>query len=209
MHKIISSGSHGNAVLYNNSILVDIGVSYKLIEPYKNDIQIVLLTHEHQDHINYNTIEKLLFERPSLRIGCDEYMADLLTRKIWLRQIDVYKIGCFYDYGIFKIQPIKLYHDVPNVGYKIHIDEYKIIHATDTAHLNGIEAKDYDLFAIEHNYNEETIHERIEQKEANGEFAYQKGSVNSHLSEQQAKEFIFKNRKPESKVIRLHESKSS
>lgn len=207
MHKIISSGSHGNAVLYNNSILVDCGVSFKDLKPYLNQIQIVLLTHEHGDHFYLSTILKMRQERPSIRIACGKWMADLLYPI--KRNIDVLEIGKWYDYGVFKISPVKLFHDVPNCGYRIHIDEYKIIHATDTAHLNGIEAKDYDLYSIEHNYNEETIHERIEQKEANGEFAYQKGSVNSHLSEQQAKEFIFKNRKPESKVIRLHESKSS
>lgn len=123
------------------------------------------------------------------------------------RNVDYYEFGAWYDYGRFKIATGKLYHDVPNHFYRIEKDGYKIFHATDTAHIQGITAKDYDLYAIEHNYNEETIDDIIREKEERGEYAYNHRSINSHLSEQQAKEFIFKNRKETSEVLRLHESK--
>jgi hypothetical protein len=42
-----------------------------------------------------------------------------------------------------------------------------------------------------------------------GEFAYEINSINSHLSHQQAKDFIFANKKESSKVVRLHESKNN
>ena len=38
---IISSGSNGNCVVLFDSILVDIGVPYKLIKPYTMQIKIV------------------------------------------------------------------------------------------------------------------------------------------------------------------------
>ena len=40
--------------------------------------------------------------------------------------------------------PIKLYHDVPNCGYRIFINDKKIIYMTDTKTLEGITAKNYD-----------------------------------------------------------------
>lgn len=205
MYQVVSSGSTGNCVIYHGGIAVDMGVPYKVIQPYKNALQIVLLTHIHGDHLNISTVKKLAFERPTLRFACGEFLSEQL---LGIKNIDVLEAGKVYDYGHFKVSPIKLYHDVPNFGYRIFKDETKIIHATDTAHLEGITAKDYDLYCIESNYDEDTIHQSIERKKANGEFAYQVGAINTHLSEQQARNFIFKNRAPHSKVVRLHESKN-
>lgn len=203
MYKVIKTGSKGNSILYHNSIMVDIGVSYSLIKPYLYDIDIVLLSHHHNDHVNISTLRRLQLERPTLRIGCCEFMLKYIED---LKNIDVFEIGIFYDYGTFKISPIKLYHDVPNCGYRIITENYKIIHATDTAHLNGIFAKGYDLFALEHNYDEDTIDDIIEAKQASGDFAYEKGAINSHLSEQQANDFIYKNKGTKYEVLRLHQS---
>lgn len=204
MYKLIASGSAANAIIYHETILVDCGTAYAEIEPYINQIQIVLLTHKHGDHFRLSTISKILSERPSIRIGCCEWMTDLVSK--FSRNIDIYEIGKVYSYGSFSVSPIKLYHDVPNCGYRIFKGEHKIIHATDTEHLDGITAKGYDLYAIEHNYDEDTVFENIARIEANGGFAHQRGSINSHLSEQQAREFISNNRNTESKILRLHES---
>ena len=203
MYKIIASSSKGNSVLYHQSILVDIGVSFALIKPFLYDIQIVLLTHEHKDHINIETLKRLQFERPTLRIGCGEFMLKYLDG---LKNIDILEACNKYDYSNFVVIPVKLYHDAPNFGYRILKEDYKIIHATDTAHLNGIEAKNYNLYALEHNYDEETIDDIIESKKENGQYSYEKAAINSHLSEQQAKDFIYKNKGENYKILRLHES---
>jgi len=52
MYNVLSSGSKGNCVIYLDSIAVDMGLPYKSIEPYKNYLQIVLLSHIHGDHLN-------------------------------------------------------------------------------------------------------------------------------------------------------------
>lgn len=205
MYNILSTGSKGNCIIYHNTIAVDMGVSYSMIKDYQNNLQVVLLTHSHSDHFNLSTIKKLAFERPTLRFACGEFLADFLKD---IKNVDVLEYSKMYDYGFFKISPIKLYHDVPNFGYRIFKDGTKIIHATDTAHLDGITAKDYDLYAIESNYNEDTVFENIKRMQSKGEYAYQIGSVKTHLSEQQARDFIFKNRGEKSRVLRLHESSS-
>lgn len=201
---VISSGSHGNAVLYHEKILVDIGVNYKKIEPFKKTIQLVALTHGHcSDHLHIKTLKRLQFERPSLRICCGEFMLQYLDG---LRNIDIIELGNVYDYRDFSISAVKLYHDLPCYGYRIFKENHKTIHITDTSHVIGISALNYDLIAIEHNYNDETIYDSIARIEAKGGYAYQKGAINSHLSEQQARDFIFKNASPNSQIIRLHES---
>ena len=203
MYQVLSSGSKGNCIVYHNSIAVDMGVAYQMIKPHQSQLQIVLLTHVHGDHLNMATIKKLAFERPTLRFACGEFLTEYLQG---IKNVDVLESGKVYDYGQFKVSPITLYHDVKNFGYRIFKDEHKTIHVTDTSHLEGITAKNYDLYAIESNYNEDTIFESIARKQAKGEFAYQSGVINSHLSEQQARDFIFKNKGENSKVLRLHES---
>lgn len=204
-YRVISSGSNGNAVIYHDIIMVDCGVPYSNLKPFVKNIQLVLLTHEHSDHINIKTLRKLQKERPTLRIGCCSWMQDLI---VGLNNIDVYEVGSVYEYGFFGVSPIKLYHDVTNCGYRITTNNYKIIHATDTSTLDGIEAKAYDLYAIESNYDEETINDLIAEKEAKGEFVYQKYAKNAHLSEQQVNDFYYNNKKESSILLRLHESKN-
>lgn len=205
MYQIIASGSTGNAILYHGSILVDIGVPWALIKPFVRDIQLVLLTHSHNDHINAQTLKKLVYERPTLRVGCGKWMQEYVG---CVKNVDYYEVGQIYSYGSFSISPVKLYHDVPNFGYRIFKDGTSIFHATDTCHLEGISATGYDLYAIESNYDEETIQDTINRLESEGKFAHQRGAINSHLSEQQARDFIFKNKGPHSQTLRLHETKS-
>ena len=204
MYKILSSGSKGNAIIYFGTILLDCGVPFSLIEPYKKDLQIVLLSHEHGDHLNFATIEKLSYERPGLRFGCGDFLAEKLNG---IKNIDVYEVGKIYDYGNFKISPVKLYHDCENFGYRIFINGKKVFHATDTFTLEGIEAKNYDLYSIEANYDEENVWEVIKEKQMKGEYAHQIGAINSHLSIQQAQNFVLKNAGDKYEFITLHQSK--
>ena len=204
-YKIISSNSHGNAVIYHDSILVDCGVSFtKLKNDYMN-LKIVLLTHKHMDHFNTDTIVKLALHKPTLRWACGEFLAERLS-ELGVKNIDVLEVGKLYDYKEFQISPIILYHDVPNFGYRIFKNGHKIIHATDTNTLEGISAKGYDLYAIEHNHDIHQIEIDIREKQERGVFAYELGSRNSHLSFQQAEEFIRNNAQVNYEVIKLHMS---
>lgn len=204
--KVISSGSEGNAVIYNNAIMVDCGVSLKALQEVKRSLKIVLLTHKHSDHLKLRTLQRLQAERPTLRVACGNFLLEELP---CIKNIDVLQVGKIYDYGAFKVSPVKLYHDVPNFGWRIFLPNgQKIFHATDTVHLEGISAKGYDLYAIEHNYCEEYIQEAIEEARANGEYTHAYSNINTHLSAQQARAFIDKNRKESSEVLELHKSRS-
>lgn len=204
MYKVIASGSEANAVIYHNSIMVDCGVPFSALKDNLRSLKLVLTTHMHADHFRISTIKRLAKERPTLRFGACEWMIEHMEG---IKNVDFYQIGKVYDYGLFKISPVKLYHDVENCGYRIFKDDTKIFHATDTKHLKGITAKGYDLYSIEHNYNEEVIRENIENDLSEGRYSYAIGAINSHLSEEQASDFIFKNKGPECEILRLHESK--
>lgn len=205
-YRIIATGSKGNAVVLNDYILVDCGVPFKKLKDNYRDLKIVLLTHIHSDHFNRSTIRRLARDRPTLRFGCCSWLvADLLKCGVSKRNIDVYEIGKVYDYKAFKVSPIKLYHDVPQCGYRIFADGKKAMYATDTAHLQGISAKGYDLYLLEANYEQSELQERIRAKEENGGYIYEYNIPDRHLSKEQADEFIFENMGANSKYVYLHE----
>ena len=204
-HNIISTGSHGNAVVLNNCILIDCGVPFKALKDVYKQLQLILVTHEHGDHINKTTIKRLAKERPTLRFGCCEWLVPILVEcDVPKRNIDVYEIGKIYDYKAFKVSPIKLYHNVLNCGYRLFFGEKKAIYATDTEHLQGITAKDYDLYLIEANYTDEDLQERIDAKMQTGQYCYELNVANRHLSHEQASQFLLENMGSNSQYVFLH-----
>lgn len=202
-YKIINSGSDGNGLIVEETILIDCGVTFKSLKDYYKKLRIVLLTHIHQDHFNKSTIKKLAYERPTLRFGCCKWLVkDLVDCGVNKKNIDVYKIDKIYSYKDFKIIPITLYHDVPQCGYKLKINDKKLLYATDTNKINHIIAKNYDYYFIEGNYeNEEELHKRSDNK------YYESRVKNTHLSKVEATEWLMKNMSSKSKYIFMHEHK--
>ena len=144
-----------------------------------------LCHHKGLEHLE--TIKKLAQERPTLRFACCEWLLKpLLECGVERKNIDILEIGTRYDYKLFKIVPIKLYHDVPQCGYRILFDDYKVIYMTDTKTVEGISAKNYDLYLIEGNYDEDEIEERIKEKQQDCKYVYEFRAKESHLSKQQA-----------------------
>jgi conserved hypothetical protein len=191
-YKIINSGSDGNAVVIEDEILIDCGVSFKkLADDYKS-LRLVLLTHIHTDHFNKRTISRLGQERPTLRFGCCDWLAEDLA-SCGITRADIYKTGRTYDYGAFQLEPVKLTHNVENCGYKITIGGQKLFYATDTGNLDGVEAKGYDLYMVEANYTDEEMAERIRQKEASGVYPYEYEVMQNHLSKTKCDNFIYQN----------------
>lgn len=203
-YKVINTGSDGNATVLNHKVLIDCGVTFKKLKPYIKELQLVLLTHKHQDHFNKRTIRSLAEERPKLRFGCCEWLLqELLDLGINKKRIDVYKIGEKYAYtDTLSVQPIKLYHDVPQCGYRVLIDGYKCIYCTDTNTLDGIKAQNYDFYFIEGNYeNEQELHER-----AYTDY-YENRVKSTHLSKEYATNWLLENMGTNSVYVWMHEHK--
>lgn len=202
--KVIQTGSRGNAVIYNN-VLVDCGVPFSLLKPYVEQIDFVCLTHIHKDHFNKNSLINLHFAKPSIHFLCPEWLEDRM-KSIGLNPF-VIELNEPAEFGNVIVSPFLLYHDVYNCGWRIMFDyNFRIIHATDTAHLDGIHARQYDVYAIEFNYDEEEYAQIVEEKRSKGEYCYEEGAMNSHLSFQQAQEFIDKYARNDSIIIKLHMS---
>lgn len=188
-YEIIHSGSDGNCTIVNGIIAIDCGLTYKKLKNYFNTVKIVLLTHIHHDHFNKKAIQILAENHPSLRFGCCEWLVqDLIDCGVNKKNIDIFEIGQKYDYGLFQIIAVKLYHDVPQCGYRLFMNGKKLIYATDTRTLDGIVAKNYDVYLVEGNYeNEEELHERAYNSE------YEARVKNTHLSREYTTKWLLEN----------------
>ena len=207
LYEVIQTGSDGNSILYNGNILLDCGIPYSKIKPYLKQISLVLLTHAHADHFLKSTIRRLAIERPALRFACGEWLQPLLE-DCGVKNIDVLEMNEVYDYGICKISPFSLYHDVPNCGWRIFLNNgERVFHATDTNTLEGLSAVGYDYYFIEANFDEEQILVDIAEKMALGKFAYEIGAMNSHLSFQKSQAFVDENAIGTHTFVKLHMSK--
>ena len=205
-YNIISTGSKGNAIVLNNIILLDCGVPFRDLKDVYKDLQIVLLTHTHGDHFNKATIRRLAAERPTLRFACCSWLiSDLYQCGVSVHNIDVLEIGRIYNYITFQISPVKLYHDVDNAGWRVFMNAEKAIYMTDTVTLEGITAKNYDLYLVEANYITEELEERIRSKEAAGEYVYEYRVRNVHLSKEKADEWLLENMGENSEAVYIHQ----
>lgn len=149
---MIATGSAGNAVVINGNIPIDCGVPFRSLETVKKNLKLVLLTHVRGDHFKPRTVRALRKERPALRWGCCEWMVrPLMEAGVDKRVIDVYdpELPAYMMYGPhISIRPQRLVHDAPNCGYHMiftpeHEKRERMFYATDTAALDGVEAKDY------------------------------------------------------------------
>lgn len=186
--------------------MIDCGVPYIALSKAYEKLKLVLLTHIHSDHFNARTIKKLARERPTLRFGCCEWIVSSLVEcGVNKGNVDVLEMGKWHEYNTFlKLSPVKLCHDVPNCGYKVHITGEKLFYATDTNSLNGIDAKLYDLYLIEANYEHDEINKRISAKEIAGEYAYERNVLKNHLSKAAADDFIYRNIGTNGEYVYLH-----
>lgn len=207
-YNILSTGSDGNAVIIQDIVLIDCGVSWKLIEPYAKGLKLVLISHIHVDHLKKQTIKRLAAERPSLRFGCGRFVApSLLNAGVRESNIDILDADVMYGYGLLNVIPVALSHNVPNYGFKLHFKGGKVFYATDTGNLNGISARHYDLYMLEANYGESEIQERIKQKEEAGCYVYEYSVLKNHLSLEQCNDFIYRNIGPGGEYVYLHQHK--
>ena len=212
-YEIINSGSNGNAVVVNETVLIDCGVPFKWLRNHYQKLKLVLLTHIHGDHFNKSTIRRLSQERPTLRFACCRWLVkELVELGINKSNIDVVEFKVQYNYGICEIIAFRLCHNVPNCGYKVLFPTgngyKKMIYATDTANMSGVHAKNYDLYLIEANHREDEIKQRIDDKKADGVFAYETQAIHNHLSEEKANDFIYRNVGANSVYVYLHQTRS-
>ena len=192
---------------------MDMGVPYKELKAVEKDIKLVLLTHIHSDHFNRATIRRLHERRPSVRFVCCEWLRQpLLDAGVAERVIDVVEPGEKWYYGVncgVRIRAERLFHNVPNCGYHLTFGRFKVFYATDAGTLEGVDAKDYDLYMVEANHTKADIERRFLDKQAMDAYAYEQSAAAYHLSQEQAEDWIYRNIGIHGRYVFLHQHKNT
>ena len=88
---------------------------------------------------------------------------------------------------------------------KIRMCAKSAMHSVDTGHLIGVEFPGADLYLLEANHAEAEIQARAAEKLERGEYSYEKRAAATHLSYEQAMDFLARNAGPNSKYVLLHQ----
>lgn len=165
------SGSSGNSLFVeteNTKLLVDAGVSSKKIENALQDIGIdplnidgILVTHEHSDHVQGLGTFSKKFNVP---IFVNQETLDAMPKqkeKISDNNTKIFKVTDNFEIGDLQIKPFSIPHDAANpCGFNIFKDSKKISIATDIGQMNGniIKKLEDSLFVmLESNYDPEIL----------------------------------------------------
>lgn len=210
--EVIGSSSKGNCIIVEDVLMLDCGVSYNKIKKHLSKIKLIFISHIHQDHLLPNTIKKIAYNYPTIKFltGSEFVVEKLVECGVNKKNIYILKSGKKYDLGILKVKLEELYHDTPNYALKWEINGKKCVYIIDTASVDHIKAKNYDLYLIESNYNEELLNQHIQECIDNGDnenkLYYLHRVPRVHLSDTQCNDFLIENMGSNSEYIKLHKS---
>lgn len=208
-YEILHSGSDGNCIVFNKYLAIDMGIPYKQIKPYLKELKVILLTHIHSDHFCKSTIRKIAFEKPTMKWVCGEWLVDDLVKlDVPKQNIYVVKHNKAYNFGAFTLIALETHHDVRNMSYRIDFMPITLYYATDTYKLDYYTClKHLDYYFVEENYSEKELENRIEEKEARGEYAYERRVRETHLSAEEVNSFLIEMMGSNSKFVYCHQHK--
>lgn len=219
---ILETGSSkGNSLIIDDSIMIDMGLPYKYIGQKLEEVDIILITHRHGDHINIPALRKLHKVKPwklKNALYCNRDVADKIHQSHNTKfEFDVPEEHIINDNSyikfekdghIYDIESFKCVHDVENQGFVITKDnETTLLFATDTSTIDFAPSHfKYDYIVLEGNYDEDILHDAL----VNGsDYESYRASRNlRHLSIQEYDNFVEKCGKDECVAIQLHESET-
>ncbi len=186
------SGSSGNAcyIKHNDTaLLVDAGVSGKKIEEaicaiegnVKN-IQGILVTHEHSDHINSVGI---LSRRYKIPVFATSGTFEGMSVGEYYQKVTI-KAGQDFEVGGIKIKPFSIPHDAAEpVGYNFYADRKKITVATDIGRMSEalfVSLSGSNLILLESNHDKKMLLQGVYPLSLKRRIAGERG----HLSNEEA-----------------------
>ena len=111
----------------------------------------------------------------------------------------------WYDLGLVKVKLEPLIHDTPNYALLLEHRAKKCLYVVDTASVENIEAKNYDLYLIESNYKEDILKKHLQECEDEDRI-YLERVPHTHLSYENANDFLLNNMGINSEYCYIHQS---
>lgn len=163
--KVLASGSKGNCTYIecgDVKILIDAGISYLQIKKTLDedsinikDIDMVLVTHSHNDHIKGLST---LLNKTDITLCTHSSVYEEIESKMNIPKFHL--IDSEYMLKDVEIELIPLSHDVSCYSFKITYDNKTIIYITDTGYLNKkyfSQIKNKEVYIIEANHDEKML----------------------------------------------------
>jgi phosphoribosyl 1,2-cyclic phosphodiesterase len=166
----LASGSKGNCIYVgtqNTKILIDAGISTKRIKTLLeeidvdiSDIDAILVTHEHSDHIQgLQVLTKKygipVFANSETAKGIVEHFHECPKFKI-------FSTGETFEFGDLEIHPFSIQHDTPDpVAFTIKTNDLKMGFCADLGFVTTLvksQLKDCDYIYIEANHQPSMVH---------------------------------------------------
>ena len=162
---VLSSGSKGNSTYVeteNHKILIDIGTSSLYVEKsLKNigvdpkDIDIILITHAHVDHVSGLTV---FMKKYNPLVYVSNKIINEANLIIVGNVVNVEEVNINSD---ITIKSFKLSHDVSDIkGYLIEENNKSVVYITDTGYINEKYfnlIKDKNIYVFESNHDVEML----------------------------------------------------
>ena len=212
---VLASGSKGNVSYIASSstkLLIDAGISSSLIEKNLKDLEVnpteidgILLTHIHVDHINGL---KTFVKKYHTKVYLSEKMYDEISKQINLINYEI--IDGFIKINDIEIEVIKTSHDTDDSnGYILNSNDKSIVYITDTGYINR---KNHSKLLNKTAYIMESNHD-IEML-MNGKYPYHlkqrvlgdRGHLSNKLSSEYLSNFIGEKTK---KIVLIHLSEEN
>lgn len=201
-YDIIASGSSGNCVVIEN-IMIDCGIPYTQLKDYLYDVDYLIITHIHGDHLKESTFKSIKKYFPNITTIANWQVSQRLSGEIDI----VIDQGDALEVGEYTFEAFEAIHDVVNSGYCWQVEKddetYDIIYCTDSTDYRYAPDRKYDYMFIESNYDENVINAIKKPRKKYGYDVVR--NARRHSSEQKARAFYYHHRKDkDSKFIELH-----
>lgn len=213
--EIISTGSKGNAVLIDNHILIDCGLSFKELKEYLSKTYKIFITHRHSDHLNLAVLRQIKKHFPYLikSIYLNEDTYNFLLNKDFKNfsemNFNIIKNDDIIDFNIlgvdYNTRVFNLYHDVENYGFVFTKNNKEtLLYATDTITMKDAPKELFDYILLEGNYDGDTLYETLMSEDS--KVRYRASQNLRHLSLQEFEAFIKTHSHKNTIAYQLHES---
>lgn len=212
-YEIKHTGSTGNCAIITVDgmrFMIDFGKSFKTINQYMTDIDFVLCTHVHGDHLNISSYKGIMQNYSHVGFITNQSVRDRLEEKgVDTLPENIVKAGDTIYIGDVEITVFDNEHGIECNGYIFKYNDEYLLFATDLSttiwYQDWLDANNVklDVCLLEANYDPQVIQFYEESKEHTGYNVFSNGSFR-HLPTTENQEFIEKYLKPDGVSKELH-----
>lgn len=166
----LASGSKGNCIYIGTNqtkILIDAGISAKALQARLSEINVdlsdidaILITHEHMDHIQ--GLKTLAYKKGIPILANQETAKGIVETFHDCPKFKIFSTGETFEFGDLEIHPFSIQHDTLDpVAFTIRINNLKLGFCTDLGFATSLvqfQLQDCDYLYIESNHEPSMVH---------------------------------------------------